>query len=60
MGAGAVALGLYVLVTQGSTQAGQGFALTTTGTIVLGTTALTFNQYNQPGPAALPPAPTPT
>ncbi len=40
---------VYTLVTQGSTQAGQGYVLTTPNPITVGTTPLTFTQFNLPG-----------
>lgn len=40
-----VTTGLAVVVTEGTTQAGGQYRLSTTGTIVVGTTALTFAQF---------------
>lgn len=42
-----IATGLYVLVGNGSTYIGASFFLTTTGTITVGTTGLTFVQFSQ-------------
>lgn len=44
-----VSSGDFVFVTQGATQAGQGWVLITTGTITIGTTALTFSQISSAG-----------
>jgi len=44
-----VTAGLYTLITEGTTLAGQGFVLTTDDPITVGTTALTFSQFSGVG-----------
>jgi hypothetical protein len=44
-----VTSGLYTLITEGTTLAGQGFVLTTDDPITVGTTALTFSQFSGVG-----------
>lgn len=44
-----VTSGMYVMVEEGSTYAGAGFVLSTANPITLGTTALTFTQFNSAG-----------
>jgi hypothetical protein len=44
-----VTSGLYTLITEGTTLAGQGFVLVTADPITVGTTALTFSQFSGVG-----------
>ena len=44
-----VTAGLYTLITEGTTLAGQGFVLTTDDPITVGTTVLTFSQFSGVG-----------
>jgi len=44
-----VTSGLFTFVEEGTTNGGGGFVLTTSGTITVGTTALTFTQFSQAG-----------
>jgi|GEM_PF-1687490 len=46
---GEVTTGMYCFVEEGTTHANQGWILTTTGTITLGTTSLNFSQFNGAG-----------
>ena len=48
-GTPAVTTGSFAFVEYGTTQAGTGWVLTTTGTITIGTTALTFAQFSGSG-----------
>jgi hypothetical protein len=48
-GTPAVTTGAFVFVEYGNTQASSGWVLSTTGTITIGTTALTFTQFSASG-----------
>lgn len=48
-----VTSGIFVLVTEGTTNGAKGFVLTTPDPITVGSTGLTFTQFNQASPSTL-------